>query len=81
MLVRAEDRQKAAKLCGAKVELIDAELDDLWIRDSGPAFVLDAARRLGGVDLNFNGWGNKQAHRNDAGVAEFVAARAGAELR
>jgi agmatine deiminase len=77
MLVRPEDRKRAAKLCGDKVELVEVALDDLWIRDTGPVFVVSGGK-LGAVDLNFNGWGKKQAHANDAKVARFVAEKAGA---
>ena len=73
MLVRPEDRRLAAKLCGDKVELVDASLDDLWIRDTGPVFVVNSAGKIGAVDLNFNGWGKKQIHQQDAQVAKFVA--------
>lgn len=76
MLVRAEDRKLAARLCGKTVELLDAPLDDLWIRDTGPVFVINAANELGTVDLNFNGWGEKQTHKHDAKVAKFVAEQA-----
>ncbi|MDX8030421.1 agmatine deiminase family protein [Lentzea sp. BCCO 10_0856] len=74
MLVRAEDLEAAEKLTGPGVELVAAELDDLWMRDTGPVFVRGAA-----VDFNFNGWGGKQGHRRDAKVAGFVAGRAGVE--
>ena len=73
MLVRPVEQKLAAKLCGEKVTLIDAPLDDLWIRDTGPTFVLNANQRLGAVDLNFNGWGEKQDFDDDATVAEFIA--------
>lgn len=72
MLVREADRTRARNLCGSAVELIVTDLDDLWIRDSGPVFVRNETGVLAGVDFNFNGWGNKQAHANDAGVADFV---------
>ncbi len=72
-LVRPEERQLAAGLCGEIVTLVDAPLNDLWIRDTGPTFVLDANQRLGAVDLNFNGWGEKQDFDDDATVAEFIA--------
>ena len=78
MLVRPEDRKLAARLCGEKVELVDAALDDLWIRDTGPLFVVNRAGKRGAVDLNFNGWGKKQAHLNDATVAKLVAETASA---
>lgn len=76
MLVRPGERRLAAQLCGEKVTLIDAELDDLWIRDTGPTFVIDGQGKLGAVDLNFNGWGEKQDYDNDATVAKFVAEQA-----
>lgn len=76
MLVRPEERRLAAKLCGERVTLVDAQLDDLWIRDTGPTFVLNEQRMLGGVDLNFNGWGEKQDFDDDAAVAGLVATEA-----
>lgn len=78
LLVRPAERALAARLCGPTVELLDAELDDLWIRDTGPTFVRNAQGQLGGLDLNFNGWGEKQRHQKDATVAGRVSAEAGA---
>lgn len=78
MLVRPEDRKLAERLCGKRVELVEAPLDDLWIRDTGPVFVVNRAGKLGAVDLNFNGWGKKQAHKNDAKISRFVAEKASA---
>ena len=63
----------------ANISLVEAELDDLWVRDSGPSFVVNQAGRLGGVDLNFNGWGRKQVHARDAEVAAHICEIAGAE--
>lgn len=80
MLVRPEDRARAEELCDEAVELVEADLDDLWIRDTGPCFVVGVDGSLGAVDLGFNGWGRKQAHAADARLAAFVAQRAGAKL-
>lgn len=76
ILVRPEERKLAARLCGEKVTLINAPLDDLWIRDMGPTFVVKANQQLGAVDLNFNGWGEKQDFDDDSQVAEFIAEQA-----
>jgi agmatine deiminase len=76
LLVGAADLALARQKCDRRVTLVTCELDDLWIRDSGPVFVSDG-QKLAGVDFNFNGWGNKQAHGNDAKVAAVVAAKAG----
>ncbi|WP_239042919.1 agmatine deiminase family protein [Citrobacter freundii] len=72
MLVREEDSELAARLCGPSVNLLVHPIDDLWIRDTGPVFVISASGALGCVGFNFNGWGNKQEHERDADVAEFV---------
>ncbi|GAB2518153.1 agmatine deiminase family protein [Nocardia heshunensis] len=79
MLVRQDELDMARNLLGgANVELIAADLDDLWIRDTGPVFVKGNGTKAG-VDFNFNGWGNKQQHRRDSKVATFVDGRAGVE--
>lgn len=78
MLVREEDRETAHDLVGKKVELLTCAIDDLWMRDTGPVFVARPGGGLASVDFNFNGWGGKQEHADDAQVAEFVAAKAGA---
>ncbi|KKI21495.1 agmatine deiminase [Leucobacter sp. Ag1] len=65
----------------AGVELFERDVDDLWMRDTGPVFVTaaDGAKALGGVDLNFNGWGDKQEHAADAKVASEVCELADVE--
>ena len=79
MLARPEEMDLARGLIGAaNIELIAAQVDDLWIRDTGPVFVRTESG-WGGVDFNFNGWGGKQEHHRDAKVAELVAARAGVQ--
>ncbi|MBN8940834.1 MAG: agmatine deiminase family protein [Rhizobiales bacterium] len=80
MLVRAADRDIAARLCGPSVSLVVQPIDDLWMRDTGPVFVKDRSGRAGAVDFNFNGWGKKQAHGRDAQVAAFVARTVGTPL-
>ena len=72
MLVRQEDYEIAARKCGSSVNLVVSTLDDLWMRDTGPVFVKDSRGRLGGINFNFNGWGQKQDYDNDAKVSEFV---------
>ncbi|MEJ6007717.1 agmatine deiminase family protein [Paucibacter sp. AS339] len=76
MLVREEDHDIAARLCGSKVKLHVQEVDDLWMRDAGPVFVKNKTGGRAGVDFNFNGWGGKQEHGRDALVAEFVCEQA-----
>ena len=73
MLVRERDYELAARLCGPRVQLQIQPVDDLWMRDTGPVFVRNLADKLAAVNFNFNGWGDKQAHAQDAKVAAFVA--------
>jgi agmatine deiminase len=77
MLVREADYDLAAQKLSSSVTLIPCPLDDLWMRDTGPVFVKGDRGQLGGIDFNFNGWGDKQDHRNDAEVARFVLEQVG----
>ena len=79
MLVRQEGYEIAAQKCGSSVNLVVSTLDDLWIRDTGPVFVKDSRGRLGGIDFNFNGWGQKQEHEQDAKIAEFIIQESGVQ--
>ena len=58
---------------GSRVDLVVCPLDDLWMRDTGPVFVVTEKGKKKAIDFNFNGWGEKQDFYNDAKVAGFVA--------
>ena len=73
MAAPAAEHELAARLCGPKVELVDIATDDMWMRDSGPVFVRVGDGAIATVDFRFNGWGDKQAHASDAGIAAKVA--------
>ena len=77
VLARPEQIDDAAKRLGAGVETWPIETEDLWCRDSGPTFVVDGQGKLAVSELNFNGWGNKQTHKDDARIAKRVATRLG----
>ncbi|MEU9608568.1 agmatine deiminase family protein [Streptomyces sp. NPDC048057] len=78
LLADGRDAKAAAKACGTGVEVLPVPVDDLWMRDTGPSFVLGPAGTGGiaGVDLNFNGWGGKQPHTRDSQVAREILADA-----
>ena len=80
MLVRNAEVAAARRLMSAAVELVPCPLDDLWIRDTGPTFVVGRNRAHAAVDFNFNGWGGKQGSTQDAAVARFVAVCAEARV-
>ncbi|MDN2676621.1 agmatine deiminase family protein [Janthinobacterium sp. SUN033] len=76
MLVRPAELASARQLLDARVNLIPAEMDDVWMRDTGPVFVRKPNGERAGVKFNFNGWGNKQQSGKDGQVADVVAAQA-----
>ncbi len=76
MLVRTDDMPIARQLMGDRIDLIEQPLDDLWMRDTGPVFVVSDQGDKAAIDFNFNGWGEKQDFDDDALVATFVAQRA-----
>ncbi|MEM9121527.1 MAG: agmatine deiminase family protein [Cyanobacteria bacterium P01_F01_bin.56] len=77
MLLREADYDLAARQLSSSVTLIPCPLDDFWMRDMGPVFVKSKPGKMGGIDFNFNGWGQKQVHSQDAEVAQFVIDRVG----
>lgn len=64
------------------VSLLEAPLDDAWMRDMGPSFVVGDDGSLGAVDWVFNGWGAQSwaTWAKDAAIAETVAAAAAARI-
>ena len=72
MVTRPDQARDAARACGRDVEIVELVNDDLWMRDMGPVFLVNGRGGLAGLDLNFNGWGNKQAHAHDARIAREV---------
>ena len=83
MLVREQDYDMAVERIGEyppsvyPIDLIKAEMNDLWMRDTGPTFVMDGNGGKTAVNFNFNGWGEDQAYALDAKIADFVAQQAG----
>jgi agmatine deiminase len=82
MLVDPVALGTARALLDPAVELVEQPLDDAWLRDSGPTFVLDDAGRLGAVDWSFNGWGDHEwsPWAKDRLVGAAVGGLAGAEV-
>lgn len=82
MLVNSRDLALAQSLVGNNVSLHICPLDDLWMRDTGPVFVSQLGKstsKKAGIQFNFNGWGQKQAFKQDALVAGFIAKQAKVE--
>jgi agmatine deiminase len=82
MLVDPVARAAAGRLLDGAIELVDTPLDDAWLRDSGPTFVLDETGALGAVDWTFNGWGDHEWSEwgRDRLVGAAVGRAAGADV-
>ncbi|WP_024756426.1 agmatine deiminase family protein [Streptomyces exfoliatus] len=76
MMARPDQRAAAQKACGSGVEVVDLPVDDLWARDTVPVFIEEDGK-VAGVDFNFNGWGGKQVHDNDAQVGRLLLRKYG----
>ena len=77
MLTDSALHTSARQYLSSNVTLWDVPTDDLWCRDSGPCFVKNETERLTVANFHFNGWGNKQSHKNDRAIASAIAQRLG----
>ncbi len=84
MVVDPAETARARRMLGGHVEILEAPVDEFWMRDTGPTFVVDDERPgvLGAVDWVFNGWGAPAwaQWRLSAEHARVVARATGAEL-
>lgn len=77
VMVSPDDVDTAGRYLRPGVEVLTAELNDAWMRDIGPSFVLDGNGNLGAVDWVFNGWGAQEwaSWDKDSRIAAEVAGR------
>ena len=79
MLADPQQAADAGARCGSAVRVIAIPMDDSWLRDSGPNFVLDAAGARAAAVFTFNAWGAKcRPFDKDAAIGGRVAALASA---
>jgi agmatine deiminase len=62
-----------ARFSGQNIEIVEAPVDDIWMRDIAPIFALRSGEIVA-IDLNFNAWGNTRPRR----PGDRLAATAGA---
>jgi agmatine deiminase len=78
MVCDPEQQIEARRYCGEGVELLPVPIDDSWMRDNGPIFVLDEAGRVALVHFRFNAWGERfHPYDKDSQVPRHVAAHLG----
>lgn len=84
MIVDPSERDRARRMLGGHIERVEAPIDEFWMRDFGPTFVVDDARPsvLGAINWIFNGWGAPTWAEwlLSAEIAPFIGERVGAEL-
>ncbi|MDQ3143877.1 MAG: agmatine deiminase family protein [Pseudomonadota bacterium] len=75
------DAAEAHNLCGDLVRIWICPIDDSWIRDSGPTFLVGDHGGLAIVDWAFNAWGYKyQPYAADAALKRGIAEDLGLPL-
>lgn len=80
MVVNAGQAADARARCAPSVKIVELPIDDSWLRDSGPTYVLDGAGRRAAAVFTFNAWGGKyhpfdQDARVGARIAELTGDR------
>jgi agmatine deiminase len=82
MVVDPSDAAVARRHLSTDVDVLEAPLDDAWMRDIGPTFVVSADGHLGAVDWVFNGWGQQSwaTWERDAHIGRVVGTAAGAQV-
>ena len=79
MIVDPGERSVADRYLSEAIEIIEAPLNDAWMRDIGPTFVHAADGSVAAVDWQFNGWGAQDWAQwdRDAKIGRLVAEAAG----
>jgi len=76
MIANPEHIADARERCGDTVELVAVDIDDSWARDTGPTYLVDGRGGLGGVDWQFNNYGEIDPdYENDKLVAQQLLER------
>lgn len=73
ILVSQAGLASAKKCLSKKVSIVDMEIDQPWLRDTGPNFLIDDKGGLAGSTWQFNCWGKKyRLFANDALIGERI---------
>ena len=80
-VINPGDLANAKRFLSSAIELIEIEIDDAWIRDSGPSFVIDG-ETVKAINWVFNGWGAQDwaSFKKDAKLATAVGNHLGLEV-
>ncbi|MBA2648627.1 MAG: agmatine deiminase family protein [Legionella sp.] len=80
MLVHPEDEESARLVCNSEIQIMLLPIDDSWVRDTGPSFLIDKLGHLAGVHWKINAWGkNYTDYTLDEQIAPAILLEAGAQ--
>ncbi len=79
MVVNEGERAIAGRYLSSDIDIVEAPLNDAWMRDMGPTFVHASDGSVAAVDWVFNGWGAQDWAQwdRDEKIGRFVADAAG----
>jgi agmatine deiminase len=78
MVVDPECEADVRARCGPEVRIVVLPIDDSWLRDSGPTYVVDSQGRRAACCFTFNAWGAKyHPYDQDALVGARIAEHTG----
>ena len=78
MVAAPENAEDAQRRCGPAVRVVTLPIDDSWLRDSGPTFVVDREGRRAACAFTFNAWGAKvRPFDQDAAVGALIGEMCG----
>src|SRR6478609_9531608 len=74
LVVNTGESEDARRYVAPEVELVERPLNDAWMRDIGPSFLLGENGELAAADWVFNGWGAQSWARwdKDQDIAEHL---------
>jgi agmatine deiminase len=81
MITDPTDVAEARQRCGPSIKVVSMPIDDSWLRDSAPTFVVNRAGSRAAAAFTFNAWGSKyHPHDQDATLGSRIAEFAGFPL-
>lgn len=82
VVAHPDHAEAACAKLGNNATLVPLPVDDFWMRDCGPSFVIGDDDSLAGISWTFNAWGEKHAPWNqDNALAGRVIALEGGRIR
>ena len=77
----SQDARAARAACSGRVHVIELPIDDSWLRDSGPIYVVDDRGGRVAMHFGFNAWGEKfPPWDKDAEIGGLIARELGDEV-